>query len=188
MKNNFTVYKHTCPNGKIYIGITSKNIKERWNNGKGYSAQTYFFDDIIKYGWINIKHEILFENLTEEEAKLMERMYIALHDTTNPLKGYNQTLGGNGVLGKEPWNKGKHLSNEHKKKLSESHKGNVYNFKEVMCVTTGERFNSAKEAARKYNLDNSHIIKCCKGKYKYSGKLVTGEKLIWKYVDLNNID
>ena len=33
---NFIVYKHTSPNGKVYIGITKQNPKQRWGNGSGY--------------------------------------------------------------------------------------------------------------------------------------------------------
>lgn len=39
MKNNYTVYMHIFPNNKVYIGITSRNPKYRWNNGKNYKKQ-----------------------------------------------------------------------------------------------------------------------------------------------------
>ena len=65
----YCVYKHTVPNGKVYIGITKLNPLERWKNGHGYKDNTKFFNDIILYGWLNIKHEILFEELTEYEAR-----------------------------------------------------------------------------------------------------------------------
>ena len=28
----FCVYKHTTPSGKVYIGITSRKPKERWDS------------------------------------------------------------------------------------------------------------------------------------------------------------
>lgn len=31
-----TVYKHTSPSGKVYIGITGREPKLRWDNGNGY--------------------------------------------------------------------------------------------------------------------------------------------------------
>ena len=43
---------------------------ERWKNGKGYSKNTYVRAAIEKYGWENVKHEILFTDLPEEEAFL----------------------------------------------------------------------------------------------------------------------
>ena len=43
-KNNYIVYKHTAPNGKVYIGITGFDPEYRWlNNGRGYKNQTTFF-------------------------------------------------------------------------------------------------------------------------------------------------
>lgn len=55
-------------------------------------------------------------------------------------------------------------------------------FKPVICVTTGERFKSTKQAAIKYNLPPTAITACCKGKYSYRGlHPITGDKLIWKY-------
>ena len=62
--NTYIVYKHTTPNNKIYIGITKHDPKYRWlNNGRGYKEQSTFFNAILKYGWINIKHEILYNDI-----------------------------------------------------------------------------------------------------------------------------
>lgn len=65
----YTVYLHTSPSRKRYVGITCQKPKHRWQNGLGYCYNEYFTNAIKKYGWDNIKHEILFENLTKEEAK-----------------------------------------------------------------------------------------------------------------------
>ena len=41
-----------------------------------------------------------------------------------------------------------------------------------------------KEAAEYYNICRQHINKSCQGKIKYCGKHpVTGEKLVWRYID-----
>lgn len=52
--SGYTVYKHTCPNGKVYIGITKRNVEKRWLNGKGYERQPHFYNAILKYGGDNI--------------------------------------------------------------------------------------------------------------------------------------
>jgi hypothetical protein len=62
--NTYIVYKHTSPNNKVYIGITKKKPNDRWASGFGYEHQIYFFRAIVKYGWDNFKHEILYTNLT----------------------------------------------------------------------------------------------------------------------------
>lgn len=57
---------------------------------------------ILKHGWENFTHEILFENLSKEEADAKEKELIELHDSCNPQKGYNTRIGGsNGPLSEE---------------------------------------------------------------------------------------
>ena len=93
--NNFTVYKHTTPSGKVYIGITGQNPLRRWRpDGSGYKENNHFWNAICKYGWDNIKHEIIRSGLTKEEACRLEIDLIAKHDSTNQKKGYNDTAGG----------------------------------------------------------------------------------------------
>lgn len=88
----WTVYKHTAPNGKVYIGITGQKVKKRWQNGHGYEGQI-FYRAIKKYGWENINHEILFEGLTKKQAGEMEQHLIEKYDCIIP-KGYNKSKGG----------------------------------------------------------------------------------------------
>ena len=90
----YIIYKHTTPSNKIYIGITSRNPIKRWNNGNGYRKNIHFFRAIVKYGWNNIKHEILYTDLTEKEAKTKEIELIAQYNSTNINFGYNITKGG----------------------------------------------------------------------------------------------
>lgn len=110
----YLVYKHTSPNNKIYIGITSKTAEERWRNR--YRSNKHFSAAINKYGWENIKHEILFENLTKEEAETIEINLIKEYDSANPLKGYNIAKGGHS-------NSGFCHSEKSKSKIRDSLKG-----------------------------------------------------------------
>lgn len=61
--------------------------------------------------------------------------------------------------------------------------------KKVICLTTGEIFNSIIDASNMYN--TSGIGNCCKGLTNSSGKLEDGTKLRWMYYDeyikFNNI-
>lgn len=100
MMESYSVYKHTCPNSKVYIGITRCKVKDRWKNGLGYEYQV-FGRAVRKYGWENITHEVLYENLTEDEAKRLEQELIKEFDSKNPEHGYNRTDGGDGVKGCE---------------------------------------------------------------------------------------
>lgn len=70
------VYKHTFPNGAIYIGRTDMEPEERWMGGWGYRQMPMIFNAIIKYGWDNVKHEILYDNLSHDEAVELEKKVI----------------------------------------------------------------------------------------------------------------
>ena len=71
------------------------------------------------------------------------------------------------------------------KRHSEKVKGSKHpRARKVQCITTGREFNCIKEAAEYYSIAKVDISKCCKGKLKSAGKHpVTGEKLIWRYID-----
>ena len=118
--NNYTLYKHTSPSNKVYIGITKLDVKLRWRNGAGYQLQPRFYNAIKKYGWNNFSHEIIFTNLTEDEAKLLEQMYIALYESNDLNKGYNISQGGESASGCV-------RTDESKLKSSESHKRRLEN-------------------------------------------------------------
>ena len=79
---------------------------------------------------------------------------------------------------------GMHHSEEAKRKMSEKKKGKPSNNRiKVICMTTGEAFDSIKEAAIHYNiLSSSKICDCCKGKRKSAGKL-NHVPLQWKYLE-----
>lgn len=116
--NNYTVYKHTAPNGKVYIGLTKRSVEERWLNGRGYQRNGHFWNAIRKYGWDGIKHEILETGLSKEQAGEAEKRYIAQYSSADPDKGYNLTYGGE---------MGIQHTEESRRKLSESRRGQRYN-------------------------------------------------------------
>ena len=77
IENKYFVYKHTSPSGKVYIGITrQKRVYRRWSNGYGYKKGTLIRNAINKYGWENIKHEILLTDQPEKAAKYAEKYLI----------------------------------------------------------------------------------------------------------------
>lgn len=92
--NNMSVYIHTSPYGKVYIGITSQDCHKRWSNGNGYKNNAMFWADIKKYGWDNFQHRIIKSRLSDDEACSLEIELIRAYDSTNPEKGYNQSAGG----------------------------------------------------------------------------------------------
>lgn len=124
--NSFIVYKHTTPSEKVYIGITSMKPEKRWKNGKGYELCTAFNRAIQKYGWKNIRHEVLLSGLSKDEACAEEQRFIRLYDSTNPLKGYNLTSGGEHYEPNDEW----------RRRLSESNKQYYKNHPEARLRIT----------------------------------------------------
>ncbi len=102
----YSLYKHTFPNGKVYIGITSQDPEKRWENGKGYlrlnksgePMQKKMYSAIKKYGWENVLHEILATTDSKREIEDLERKYITeiCHSDKKEF-GYNIDCGGNYV-------------------------------------------------------------------------------------------
>lgn len=212
----YCVYCHTNKiNQKKYVGITRNIPERRWNNGRGYVNNKYFSRAIKKYGWHNFLHEILYTDLSKEQAEEIEIALIKEYDSANPEHGYNIELGGNGTgrvtdetrkrisdalkghgcseetrrkisisntgkkypnkpkpskeqmeklrfanIGRTPWNKGRHWTDEEKAKCGG---------RAVLCVELNKKYRTAHEAAKDLNLDFSSICKCVKGKRNTTG-------------------
>ena len=137
-ERKYFVYQHINKiNNKKYIGITSRTPKERWgSNGYNYRSTPYFYSAIKKYGWDNFEHEILYSQLTKEEACEIERKLIEENKTQNKQFGYNITEGGDApsmpieirkrlseALKGNKNGLGKVCSEEKKRKISEAQKG-----------------------------------------------------------------
>lgn len=102
----------------MYIGITSISPERRWGrNGIHYKGCVAFYNAIQKYGWDNIKHEILYSGLTRDGASSLEAFFISMYHSNNSRYGYNLTNGG--ITGDV-------MTEETKKKISESEKGRVF--------------------------------------------------------------
>ena len=92
--NKYTVYVHTFPNGKKYVGVTCLPANARWCNGKGYDNHKKMSEAIKEFGWENVKHEIVSEKLTQTEASEKEKELIKELRTTEDDYGYNSSVGG----------------------------------------------------------------------------------------------
>lgn len=203
--NNWTIYEHISPSGKIYVGITSWSPKHRWENGVGYKKCKLFYRAIQKYGWNNIQHNIIATGLGEGTAKNMEQDLIAF----NKAKGisYNITDGGDGCLGRSCselrreltgniWRgkkiprdiveksaasrRGKKLSPEHIDKIRLGKIGNGNGNQTVYFIknnTIEFKFSSCVEAAKHFNTHPNSISRCARKEYKtYKGYIVTYER------------
>ena len=152
-ERNYCVYLHSCPNGKVYIGITCQNPLSRWQCGHGYRFQKHFYHAIVKYGWDNIKHEILYDGLTKEEACQQEIELIAHYNSTDPQFGYNHSVGGSCP------SSGIHHTEEARRKMSEALKGKYVGENNHLYGT-----HFTEEHRRKIGEANKGRTSWCKGK------------------------
>lgn len=129
----YTVYLRTnLINGKNYVGQTGdlKRREKEWNNLKSIYANKYINEDRDKYSLDNWTAEVLAEVETQEEALDLEKRFITGFNSVWP-NGYNLSIGGSGNWQRSDEtrqklsevNKGKHLSEEIKQKISESLSG-----------------------------------------------------------------
>lgn len=169
IENNkaYTVYMHISPNGKRYIGITKQKPERRWRkNGEGYARNAHFWNAILKYGWDNFKHEILFDNLPKEKAETLEIDLISLYKSNDFNFGYNLDKGGN-CLGS--------FSKEHKQKISNALKGNKNCLGRVLPLDIRNKISASNKGkigsmkGKKFTAEHKQKISNSR-KGKYSGE------------------
>lgn len=155
-EKKFCVYVHIFPNGKRYIGITSKRPNARWESGNGYRDGSPIRNAINKYGWDNIEHIILFDGLTQEEAckkeiELIDKYKTNIHRYGNKY-GYNLTDGGEGTTGHK-------VSEERKEIMRQSQLGKTGkdcpNSRPVIC--DGVEYESLTDFKIKNNFPKGNI-------------------------------
>lgn len=71
------IYVHIFPDNSVYIGQTSQEkLYKRFNYGMGYDKQPDVFEQIMFWGWANVRHLILEEGMmTKEQANKKECDY-----------------------------------------------------------------------------------------------------------------
>lgn len=169
----FFVYVHTNKiNNKKYVGITSKERPElRWGkNGYGY-ANSVFYNAIVKYGWDNFDHDVLYSNLSLQEASEIEAKLIKDLKTQDNRFGYNIADGGYHFIGTVAKQKLQELSEQRKIK--------------VIRLNDCKIYDSITDAEQDSGVPNSNIIKCCKGSRWQAGTMPNGDPMIWYYYDEN---
>ena len=183
-------------NGKTYIGqsvdIRKRWIYHRWELEKGIHKNKH-----LQNAWDKDSAHFRFEVVEpcrEDDLDAAEMRWIESLRSNQEAYGYNLTEGGNGIrglvrteahkkaisrskLGKpRPDMLGKPLSESTKAKIAKRLKGNKnagtgadnHAARAVVCVETGEVFETASEAGTKYGSKSAYpcgnIIACCRGR------------------------
>lgn len=177
--NNYKVYKFTSPSGKIYIGVTRQSVERRWRKGRAYKTNSYLTYAINKYGWDNIIKEILFDNLSYDEASQKEKELIKLYRSDERAFGYNIDHGGIANA--------REVSQETREKLSKMNMGIRKGFRHTVAKKVYQydlkgnfikTWYSVSDASRATGIKG--ISACCLGDY------ITAGGYIWLYD--NNIE
>ena len=176
----YIVYQHKNKiNNKVYIGITGRTPEERWGkNGNNYKSSPHFYAAIQKYGWDNFEHNILFTDLTKEQACLKEQELIKFFNSMDRNYGYNSTSGGEIFTLNEEARKKKSVSmlgnknglghtcsEEKKKKISEAQKGRIFSeeHKKKLSEAASKRHVSCSESKKEklsQNYPNRRKVYC----------------------------
>ena len=177
------VYKITSPSGKVYVGMTI-SIPKRENSYKNYhcEAQPRLYSSLKKYGWENHIFEVLEEC---DEALLTEReVYWGTKFEVLGEKGLNCSIGERSSLQLRPevgkkiseskkgmtctWghkigkaNQGKKRTAEHIEVWHEASR--VAKLKKVICINTGELFESVQAAAKHFKTKPNNISNVLQG-------------------------
>lgn len=198
-------------NHKKYIGITCQKPTQRWRGGKGYkiglfkkAIDKYGWDN---FNHIVLFERLSKDEACKKEIELIDK-YKTMNNNYgyNLCEGGNLTLGYHhtekskekmrnkrkgmyvgknnpmyGKSGKLAPMYGKHLTEEHKRKISEAKKGKI-NYHTITLYKKVDQYDldgnfiksweSISKAEKELNLKGTHISRVCRGKGKTTGGYV----------------
>lgn len=183
------VYKRTFPNGKVYIGITSKTLEERLQ--AGYSNNHKLALAIVECGKENLISEVLEEYQDYDTAHERELYYIQQYkDICYNKVGNAKSRGKSCTVPPAQSNPQEHTCTEksahyksHILPLTTKPIGrhscpiSVYDLTGKYITT----YESAKIASKETGVNNGEIINCCKGSRSNGRNRYQSKGLIFRY-------
>ena len=155
-KGNISLYIHIAPDKRVYVGV-SKKIAFRWRNkGVGYGKRR-FGKAIEEFGWDNFKHYVIKNKLTEQEADLLEQLFIAYYNSTDLKYGFNKCTGGT--------------------------RRDEYRDRKVICLNTKRVYDSAYIAEKKTSVLSTLILLNCNGGIDYIEGDTKHKSSQWMFYD-----
>ncbi|WP_085521426.1 GIY-YIG nuclease family protein [Tuberibacillus sp. Marseille-P3662] len=192
------IYKiENLVNGMVYVGQTVVGFETRTSAHKRALLRNEHNNDHLQRAWNKYgKDNFLFsviEEISIDELDKKEIEWIAHHRKTTG--SYNLESGGNKNKTHSSYTKAKvskatkeafkrpEIANKLKEAANKRRGKNNYNAREIICVTTGEIFETLYDASKKFKIDINAIYKCCKGIYKSAGKYTNGNPIQFAYYE-----
>lgn len=179
------VYCRIFPNNKCYIGITTRNPKERWMRQnsearRGYTNCAYLYNALRKYNY-QTKDYIIAYAINEKDLSWLEKQYIKLYNSIK--EGYNLAEGGfNGKHSEETIKKYKKLHKQ--KKIGFYNREHTEQQKKKWSIERSGKKRTIK------NKKNNSIANQKTGKFKIAGAILNKnanpEKKAWRSVIVFN--
>lgn len=183
------IYKITSPSNKIYIGQTvNYRIRHKKYLNLNCKQQIRLYNSFLKYGVVNHKFEII-EECKGFELNERERYYQDLYNVIDNNTGLNCKL-------TKTNDKSGKMSNESKLKMSISATGKKYseerkakiklflnNSKEVACMITGLKWESATICAKENNINENSLRVKLSGNFKNNTQFIYSETIPIKGVN-----
>lgn len=141
----YWVYIHITPDGMVYVGRSgAKYISQRWTPSS--YKRTSLEPHIKKWGWENIKHEIIKDNLSKEDSYKLEDELIKMYQEKGVCINKQQS-GGLQCDGKrkEYRNKNKEKINNQIKDYYNKHKEELKEYNRNYYKTHKEKWIKKKE-------------------------------------------
>ncbi len=190
------IYKITnTVNGKVYIGQTIQDPQIRFKAhayelNRGVKKNRKFQNAWNKYGEESFEFSVVLE-CDEKDLNEKEREYIQKYDSFE--HGYNATIGGNEVMERRKHrnqSKEKLRSIQYKRWESEDYRERMSDIhslhRKIICVNTGDIFETPAEASKWANVSRPNLIRSCNKIGVACGHMADGTPMIWAWADEYN--
>lgn len=169
----YKVYRLTFPDGRVYVGMTSKNLIKRFGDGLGYihncGERMPVAKAIAWFGWRNVRISVEAEFDEREKAEEKEKSLISELHACELDKGFNvQTGGKSGCTFNSAFIKS--VSGVRRSPDTEFKPGHeCHTLHPFMCLENGRKYASRPEAEADLGVKLGHVAEVCKGKRKKCG-------------------
>lgn len=168
--------------GLKYVEVDCRNTDLNWLKKSMMSnKQLRLFIDFDKINW-NLAYQNSLKSKVIETCQMYNDGVLETNIIAQQLNISSSTVWGYLHIGTEIG-----ICNYDNKKLHDKKvhiNSGSFQPKEIICLTTGNVFNSISEANRFYGTNYSNISACCKNTREYSGlHPVTRQRMIWMYYE-----